>query len=189
MANKHNNLNELFTDIADAIRSKTDSTDTIVADDFPDKIEEIEVGVDTSDATATATDILLGKTAYVNSEMITGTIASQAAKTITPSTSNQTAIAKGKYASGAITVKGDSNLVASNIVDGVSIFGVAGNAEKAKTQATIARSSTGGFGISSGSKSLYDRFSVHQFDGTTLVLKCTKGGTIATNDHIAITLS
>lgn len=52
--------------------------------------------------------------------------ATKAATTYTPTTSNQT-IAAGTYCSGAQTIKGDSNLVASNIKSGVSIFGVAGN--------------------------------------------------------------
>ena len=47
------------------------------------------------------------------------------AQTITPSTSNKT-LNKGYY-KGNITIKGDSNLVASNILSGKSIFGVAGN--------------------------------------------------------------
>lgn len=41
---KHNNLTELFTATANAIRSKTGSTDPIVADDFPTAIEGIEAG-------------------------------------------------------------------------------------------------------------------------------------------------
>ena len=56
-------------------------------------------------------------------------LTTQAAKTVTPTTSNQTAVASGRYTTGAITVKGDSNLVAGNIKSGVSIFGVAGTYE------------------------------------------------------------
>ena len=48
------------------------------------------------------------------------------AQTITPKTSNQT-LTKGYY-KGDITVKGDANLIASNILSGKSIFGVTGSA-------------------------------------------------------------
>ncbi len=56
-------------------------------------------------------------------------LTTQAAKTITPTTSSQTAVASGRYTTGAVTVAGDANLVAGNIKSGVSIFGVAGNYE------------------------------------------------------------
>jgi len=44
MANNHSNLTSLFTDIADAIRAKTGSSDPIVADQFPEAIEGISGG-------------------------------------------------------------------------------------------------------------------------------------------------
>lgn len=50
---------------------------------------------------------------------------SVAAKTYTPGTTDQT-IAAGSYLAGKQTIKGDANLIAENIADGKSIFGVAG---------------------------------------------------------------
>lgn len=44
MANTHDNLSELFSGIADAIRSKTGSTAKIKADNFPSAISDIEAG-------------------------------------------------------------------------------------------------------------------------------------------------
>lgn len=52
-------------------------------------------------------------------------LTAQAAQTITPTTTDQT-IASGKYLTGTQTIKGDANLVAENIADGVTIFGVTG---------------------------------------------------------------
>ena len=63
----------------------------------------LEQGIDTSDANAVATDILSGKTAYVNGSLVTGSITSKEAQTYTPSTSAQT-IAAGQYLSGAQTI-------------------------------------------------------------------------------------
>lgn len=92
--------------------------------------------------TATASDVLKGKVIVdANGNPLTGTIESMAGQTITPSSGNKVVSCNGKYMTGDISVKGDSNLVASNIVSGKSIFGVAGNVGKFATVATHATSS------------------------------------------------
>lgn len=155
--------------IADAIRAMDGSAAPIPAKDFPDRIRAILTGMDTSDATATAADLLSGKTAYGPEGKIIGAMPSveqaapgisvssaglitasaaqtagyvsagtrsatkqltvQAAKTVTPAAYAQTAVASGRYTTGAVSVAGDSNLAAGNIRSGVSIFGVAGTYE------------------------------------------------------------
>ena len=53
-------------------------------------------------------------------------LTTQGAKTVTPTTTNQTAVASGRYTTGDVVVAGDANLVPENIAEGVSIFGVQG---------------------------------------------------------------
>lgn len=115
--------------------------------------------IDTTDATATAADILSGKTAYVSEEKITGEMPTKTASDITVNenvvtvpkgyysaqktktvgtaqaaqtitpTTSDQTIASGLYLTGDQTIKGDANLLAENIKKGVTIFGVEGTYE------------------------------------------------------------
>lgn len=67
-------------------------------------------------------------TAGNSSVSLTASVTTKAAATITPGTSDQE-IAAATYLTGKQTIKGDANLVASNIVSGKSIFNVAGTAK------------------------------------------------------------
>ena len=62
----------------------------------------------------------------VSSTYIGSKVTKKSAQTYTPGTSDQT-IGSGQYLSGTQTIKGDSNLVGSNILSGKSIFGVPGS--------------------------------------------------------------
>lgn len=67
-------LAPLFTDIANAIRSKTGETGAITANNFPQEINAISIGTNTSDATATSAQILSGYTAYAKGNKLTRTL-------------------------------------------------------------------------------------------------------------------
>lgn len=53
-------------------------------------------------------------------------LTTQGAKTVTPTTAEQIAVAAGRYVTGDVKVAGDANLKGENIAEGVSIFGVTG---------------------------------------------------------------
>lgn len=66
-------------------------------------------------------------TAGNSSVSLTASVTTKGTATITPTTSDQT-IASGTYCTGVQTIKGDANLVSSNIIAGKSIFSVQGSA-------------------------------------------------------------
>ena len=137
-----NAINEVFqsgvnvkNNMVQAINSKITVPDINTNNTWNDIVSSVK-NIKEAQGNAVVADVISGKT-FTNStgELLTGTIVNRGgATTVTPTTTNQTKAAG--YYSGAITIKGDSNLVAANIVSGKSIFGVAGSA-KIGVRATI----------------------------------------------------
>ena len=131
MANTYTSLSGLFTAIANAIRAKKGTTDTIVADNFPSEIESIASQPSLQSKTvspSTAAQTITPDSGYDGlSQVVVNAISpTKGAQTYTPTTTDQT-ISSGRWLTGDQTIKGDANLVAANIKSGVSIFGVNGN--------------------------------------------------------------
>lgn len=86
---------------------------------------------DTSDATATASGILSGETAYVNGNKVTGSMVNVGQQTSTISAKAQSVtIAQGFHdGSGSVSIDPteQAKLIPSNILQGVTILGVTGN--------------------------------------------------------------
>ena len=83
------------------------------------------LAVSAPDVNATASKMLANTVACGPDGKVTGTIKSLAAQTITPGTEDQK-IVSGRYLSGDQTIKGDANLLAENIKEGVELFGITG---------------------------------------------------------------
>ena len=130
MANTYTSLGGLFTAIANAIRAKKGTTDTIVADNFPSEIESIASQPSLQSKTvspSTSAQTITPDSGYDGlSEVTVNAISpTKGAQTYIPTTADQT-ISSGRWLTGAQTIKGDANLVASNIRAGRTIFGVEG---------------------------------------------------------------
>jgi hypothetical protein len=96
------------SDLATAITAKGVTVpDTTTLDGYAALVEQIDTGVDTSDATATAGEILSGKTAYVDGCKVTGTMTNKGKITANLVPGQTYTIPEG-YHSGEGTVTGVS---------------------------------------------------------------------------------
>ena len=110
------------------LNQTTGETDTTITDAVDSLIDRYNSMDNTSDATATADDILSSKTAYAKGQKLTGTIAVNS-ETINITPQKAGAVIAGKtYYENNINIAGDNSLIAANIVSGATIFGVAGTA-------------------------------------------------------------
>ena len=129
-----------LVDIANAIRAKNGKTSEFSIYQMPDENANISGGGTSGNTVTQATPTISVSSSglitasatqsagYVNAGTKSSTkqLTTQSAKTVTPSTSSQMAVASGVYTTGAVNVAGDASLIADNIKSGVTIFGVTG---------------------------------------------------------------
>ena len=168
IASEISRLQGAKADLKSAIEAKgvTVSSDLTI-DGYAAKVTAIPSGIDTSDATATAGDILAGETAYVNGVKITGNIPSKAEAWITP-TSQNLAIPSGRYLSGPQKIEGIvcSNLLSENIKDGVIVKVGTATDDDSVTAVTGTYTGSGGGGTLDGFSVDY---TMHSFRGLILI--------------------
>ena len=90
---EYKTTNIALTAMADKIREKNNTNNLLTWSEntgFATDIENISSGINTSNANATANDILNGKTAYVNNNKITGNILTKTNNDITISNTTMT---------------------------------------------------------------------------------------------------
>lgn len=132
-------LTDKLTAIGDAIRAKKGTTDKYTLEGMAAAIDSIETGVDTSDATAAAEDIVKDKTAYVNGAKVTGTLESEAIANLTKYVSDPSDDILVRFEGKALTdgyVRADEYNVKLNVERNVAyaLFGYATPADVAKGQ-------------------------------------------------------
>ena len=131
MSNKLYEENDIQA-IANAIRSKNGSSSTYTVAEMAQAVSNIPTGsggTNTSDATASAADILSPKTAYISSGKVTGNMPNNGSVNGTINTkSGSVTIPQGYTSGGSVTIAPTevAKIIASNIKSGVTILGTTG---------------------------------------------------------------
>lgn len=127
--------NQTIIDLTDASLGQSDGAKILSGESAYGKDGEKITGsctydADTSDATATASEILSGQTAYVNGNKVTGTMPNRGAVAGTIDDLSTPYTVPQGYHDGSGTVEVDSTeaakIIPGNIKDGVEILGVTG---------------------------------------------------------------
>lgn len=127
--------NQTIIDLTDASLGQSDGAKILSGESAYGKDGEKITGsctydADTSDATATASEILSGQTAYVNGQKVTGTMPNRGAVSGTIDDLSTPYTVPQGYHDGSGTVSIDSTeeakIIPGNIKDGVEILGVTG---------------------------------------------------------------
>lgn len=117
IADKVQVISELCEDIKDALADHGVEIESKTLMSIKRATENMDTPIDLSADTVTAGSMLSGVTAH-NSDgnVITGTIESMAAQTVTPSASAQTVSSSGKYMTGNVTVNAVSKSTAISVI-------------------------------------------------------------------------
>lgn len=127
--------NEVLIDLTSDTITAADLTEGVTAHDRSGAIitGTNTYDADTSDADATAAELLLNKTAYVNGNKLTGTMPNRGAIAETIDDKDDVITIPNGYHDGSGTVELDATekakLISSNILQGVTILGVQGSVE------------------------------------------------------------
>lgn len=150
------------------------------------------LAVSAPDVNAIASKMLENTVACGPDGKVTGTIKRLTAQTITPGTEDQN-IDAGVYLSGKQTIKGDANLLAENIKEGVELFGITGtytggdtvNPYKGKTIVAFGDSIIAGWGWKEGTGIIQPL--KEKYPDATWINKAESGANIAISNNPAHT--
>jgi uncharacterized repeat protein (TIGR02543 family) len=138
---KWHNLGSLFTEIANAIRSKDGTSENIRDVDFGERVKQIQGPKEEQTKTVTPTtssqDVLPDENKVLSKVTVNAIPTETKSQQPNLSSGNQTINAtSGKFMTSFTITKDTTNHIASNIRSGITLYGVTGNLQPAKEEET-----------------------------------------------------